>query len=506
MRNTFRLPFAVAGWALVGACVWLGSDAGADDWPMWGRTPSRNMVGLEKDGPTDWDFESGRGLRWRADLGSQSYGNPVVAGGLVIVGTNNEAKRDPRHAADGGVLAIFRESDGKFLWQQYSAKLKSGRVNDWPYQGICSTALVEGALLWYCTNRCEVICLDLSPLREGKPEPREVWRLDMTAQLGVFPHNMTSCSVGVFEDLIYIITGNGADDTHRNIPVPKAPSIVCLNKNTGKVVWTDNSPGENVLHGQWSSPTVVTVNGRPQAICPLGDAWVYSFEPRTGKILWRFDANRKDSVYPAIRNELIATPVVIDNRMYIATGQDPEHGEGPGTLWCVDITREGDISAELDERPRPKPGDPPARVPGAIKPNPNSGVLWVYERFDVDGDGKFSSKERMHRSISTVAVHEGLVFAGDFSGFVHCLDALTGKHYWTYDMEAAMWGSPMVADGKLYVGDEDGDVAILAADRVLRPIATHNAGSPIYSTPVLANGTLYVMCRDKLFAIGPGRK
>src|SRR5688500_11542742 len=128
-------------------------DARADDWTMWGRTPDRNMVSPEKNPPTDWTVGDptkagdGTNIVWEAQLGSQSYGNPVVANGIVYVGTNNEAKRDPNFAADGGVLAAFRASDGKFLWQQYSPKLPSGRVNDWPYQGICSTPYVEGDTL-----------------------------------------------------------------------------------------------------------------------------------------------------------------------------------------------------------------------------------------------------------------------------------------------------------------------------------------------------------------------
>ena len=59
----------------------------------------------------------------------------------------------------------------------------------------------------------------------------------------------------------------------------------------------------------------------------------------------------------------------------------------------------------------------------------------------------------------------GLLFVGDFSGFVHCLDAETGKLYWTHDMKAHMWGSTLVADGKVYVGDEDGDFVVFAASK-----------------------------------------
>jgi hypothetical protein len=81
----------------------------ATDWPMWGGTPSRNMVSDMKGLPITWDVKTGKNVKWVAELGSQSYGNPVVGGGVVLVGTNNEAMRDPKQGGDRGVLMAFRE-------------------------------------------------------------------------------------------------------------------------------------------------------------------------------------------------------------------------------------------------------------------------------------------------------------------------------------------------------------------------------------------------------------
>src|SRR5439155_13944323 len=109
------------------------SDPGASgDWPMWGGTPDRNMVSNMKGLPVEWDIKTKKNVKWVADLGSQSYGNPVVAGGMVFVGTNNENPRDPKQPGDRGVLMAFRESTGEFLWQQTHEKLAAGRANDWP--------------------------------------------------------------------------------------------------------------------------------------------------------------------------------------------------------------------------------------------------------------------------------------------------------------------------------------------------------------------------------------
>src|SRR6202522_3756882 len=142
--------------------VWFlarASDPGIGDWPMWGGTPDRNMVSSQHV-LTSWDVKTGKNVKWVAQLGSQSYGNPVVAGGQVYVGTNNELVRDPKEGGDRGVLMAFRESDGEFLWQHTNAKLASGRANDWPFQGVCSSPLVEGTTVYYVSNRCELVALD----------------------------------------------------------------------------------------------------------------------------------------------------------------------------------------------------------------------------------------------------------------------------------------------------------------------------------------------------------
>src|SRR6476659_6050108 len=89
------------------------SDPGTGDWPMWGGTPDRNMVSSMKGLPTEWDVASKKNIKWVASLGSQSYGNPVVAGGMVFVGTNNELLRDKNQGGDRGVLMAFDEKTGE---------------------------------------------------------------------------------------------------------------------------------------------------------------------------------------------------------------------------------------------------------------------------------------------------------------------------------------------------------------------------------------------------------
>jgi outer membrane protein assembly factor BamB len=475
---------ACAVTAVAITCVSAGDPAGGD-WPMWGGTPDRNMVSSMKGLPTTWDVKTKKNVKWVAELGSQTYGNPVVAGGMVFVGTNNEAVKDPAVKGDKGVVMAFRESDGEFLWQAVHDKLAQGRANDWPYQGICSSPLVENGVVYYVSNRGEVMAVDAQGFRdngendgpfkqEKQTRPTDVdiiWRYDMMEELGVQQHNMANSSPVVFENLIFVSTSNGQDESHVNVPAPKSPSIIAIDKTTGKLAWEHNPVGERILHGQWSSPAVAKVGDTVQVALGQGDGWVRGYEAKTGKLLWEFDLNPKKSVWQTTRNEVISTPIFHENVVYIANGQDPEHGEGPGHLYAIDATKRGDISPVTKDD----------------KPNPNSGQLWHYDK--------------IRRSISTGALYNGIIFYSDFSGFLHAVDAKTGKPHWTHDMFAAIWGSPMVIDGKVYLGDEDGDVAILEAAPKLKLIAENNMGSSVYSTAVPANGAIFLVNRNQLFSI-----
>jgi outer membrane protein assembly factor BamB len=263
-----------------------------------------------------------------------------------------------------------------------------------------------------------------------------------------------------------------------------------------------------------------------QVLFAAGDGYIYSFQADGGKdgkpvLLWKFDCNPKTSKWilggEGTRNNIIGTPVVYNDLVYIAVGQDPEHGEGEGHMWCIDPTKRGDVSPQLavmleDAKRTPIPHKRIQAVEEengeAAIDNPNSAALWHYTMVDQNEDREIDFEEEMHRTIGTCAIKDDLVYIADLSGLVHCLSAKgteDGKPivHFTYDMLAQSWGSPLIADGHVFIGDEDGDVAIfeLGAENK-EPIAEINMGTSIYSTPVAANDTIYISTKDKLFAIG----
>lgn len=436
--------------------------AHADDWPMLGGRPDRNMVSRETGLPTAWDVgdKAPKNIKWSAPLGKTTWGAPVVAGGRVFIGTDNGSDTPTEQR---GVLKCFAEADGKLLWSVSHEKLKNPGEDDGSI-GVCSTPCVAGDRVYYVSNRCELVCRDVA-------DGRIVWLLDMREKLGVSPNQASSSSPLVVGDLVFVVTGQAADYKTGKVKNPGAPSFLAVNRATGAVAWQDASPGAKILTGQWGSPGYGVVEGVAQVAFPGGDGWLYSFEPATGKLLWKFNgkAHEKPSADGDHSNvfQFLAAPVFAGGRVYAAIGE-PEAGTGPGALRCIDAKLRGDVTATAE--------------------------IWR------TGGDKFSD------SISMPVVHDGLVFAADAPGFVNCFDAATGERHWQHDLKSNIWGSPLVADGKVYVQGSEGNVAVFAAARekkVLAINATMTDGG--HGTPIAANGVLFLTGQKRLYAIAAAK-
>ncbi len=360
----------------------------AGDWTTWGGANNRNMVGLEKNLPDSFNPgrkdnrgnylpNSGQNIKWIARLGSYTFGTPVISNQKVFIGTNNGKPRDKRIGGDQGVLMCFDEDSGRFLWQLIVPKLKP--INDCPKLGISSTPTVEGERLYVVTNRCEVLCLSVHGLAKNKanlgPFKGEalyrksrrhsrglktrstdadiIWRYDIRNELGVFPHEACNSAILIHGDLLYVGTANGMDGTHKKVAKPNGPTLIALNKRTGRFVARDGATiGKGVYHGQWSSPSLGRVSGKDCIFYGGGDGRVYAFETTPSKnekgqsvlkVCWSYDGNpsvfhRRTYQHEYGPSEIIATPVFLDGRLYVPIGQDPWHKRGRGFLSCIDPT------------------------------------------------------------------------------------------------------------------------------------------------------------------------
>lgn len=506
LRIILRIP-SVGGVLLAGLLVTGTAISG--DWPQWCGSDGKNMVSSEKGLPDSFapgarrgggtvDLSTATNVKWGVKIGTAFFSTPSVADGKVFVGGLDKQE---------GIFVCFDAATGNRLWQwQAPPREVPGTIDGFsiglstiPHQiGVCSSAAVSGDRVYFVSNRCDLMCLDVAgqPAKSEAGKARVVWTYDMLKELGVFPCDASNGSPLLVGDLLYVTTCNGVDrntfgapakEKERKLPAPNAPNLIVVDKRNGRLVATDDAPiMKNLLHGQWSSPSLGKVGDRTLVFYGGGDGVCYAFEalasvpdkPLRLKTVWSYDCippeykapgegdwithyclgdrrvkgtlNKHDGTFVG-RSEIIATPVFVNNRVYVAIGRDPAHGRGRGALHCIDARGQGDITT--------------------------SGKIWTYQGLD--------------RTLSTASVAGGLVYVSDVGGRLHCVDAETGQCYWIHDTDCETWGSTLVADGKVYMPTTKG-LWVLAAGKELRVLDRVTLGGKVYASPVAANGTLYV--------------
>ena len=422
---------------------------------------------------------------------------------------------------------------------------------DWPNSGISSPATVEGDRVYTTSNRGEVVCLDAKGLADGNDGPFKdegwhmtpppgasnppkaaigaeikpanvpppgkdqslltsaatmqtgpldadiVWLFDLVKDAGIWPHDGAHSSILIRGDHLYLNTATGVDNTHKRIRTPDAPSLIVLDKKTGRLLAREREGiAPNIFHNTWSSPSMATVDGRELIFFCGGNGVVYAFEPldvtlarakqsaakgsssgqdeareaATLSKVWQFDIDPtapKQDVHRYSQNRregpsnILGLPVFAEGRLYVAGGGDTWWGKNESWLQCIDPRGEGDITGK--------------------------NLLW--------------STPLGYHVMSSSAVVGDIVFIADTSRFIYCLDAKTGEIHWKEEAKGEFWASPYVADGKMYIGSRRGDFWVFAASKEKKVLAQLDLGAPISATAVAANGTLYVATMFDLFAI-----
>jgi outer membrane protein assembly factor BamB len=513
MNRLANLPHATTGDRLfhhrlqpvIAGCWLLAAAAPAADLPQLGERFTRNQVSSETGLPDTVDPASGQGVKWTAKLGSSSYAPPVVAQGRVFVGTNNDTPVDPRHKGDRGVFRCLEESTGKFLWQLVVPKIGGDQYLDWPKVGIASPATVEGDRVYLLTNRAEVVCLDVHGMANGNDGPFMdeaahqtpagkdlipvaptdadiLWVTDLRVVADIWPHDTAYGNPLLHGDFLYLNSNNGVDNTHRAIRKPAAPSLVVLDKHTGRLVARDaENIGPRIFHNTYSSPALGTVKGRTLVCFGGGDGVLYAFEPLTEmppagsvatlKRAWKFDpdpGSPKTDVHNFSGNRkvspstIMTPPVFVGDRIYLTHGGDLWWGKYEAWLKCLSADQPGDTTGTT--------------------------ALWSCP---------------LKHSCTTPAVAGPLTFTADTAEKkLFCLDTATGRELWQHPLGGEIWSSPLVADGKLYIGTRRGKLFIFAASGEKKLLCETALDAPISAAPAAANGVVYVTTAETLYALG----
>ena len=520
---------------LIAAIGLLSHGTRADDSPQWRHRPDGNSVSNETGLPDRFDQITGKpagaslqNVKWVAPMGSGTFGSPVIAGGKVFVGGFVSQQNT-------ATLWCFQESDGKLLWQMRSPLFWKLVNRTW---GICSTPAVDGDRVYVLGQHGEVFCLDANGLN-GRPaspddldlittgrecpdrnqiapdgrriiemtpgtpgviqptDARIIWRYDMLREVNCWPYNAQSNSILIRGDRLYIATGStlsafGKDGSRYATDLWKkkygkssypSPSLIVLDKNTGKLLATDKEGiFDETFHGAHSSPVMGAVNGKQLLFYGGGNGSCYAFDPDFApgdasapgvlKRVWKFDCLNPATFDPAYtgvkltRAEVVATPVFYNNRVYVSIGNDLAKSgpkAGNGRLLCLNATQTGDVTA--------------------------TAKIWSFD--DI------------RNTATTVAIADGLLFTADAAGNVYCLDADTGKLYWQHET-TPVWSSITIADGKVYVAARD-SLLVFAAARDKKLFGESKVQQSMVSSPAVANGAVYIATGKFLYALQEGK-
>lgn len=498
----------------------------AADQPQWGEDFTRNNISAETGLPVEfvfprydestgtYDLSKSPNVRWAQRLGDQTYGNPVIAEGKVFIGTNNGSPRDKRFSEDRGVLMCFDEKTGEFLWQLNLPKLYDVKYGDWHYVGITANPIVRDGKVYITTNRAQVMCLDIHGMKNGNdgiqneeflmrhtterfvdghadfeatPPTRHdadvLWVYDMYKELDVHAHNATSCSPLIVGDYIYVGTGNGVDWRHEEMNNPDAPNFIVLDKNTGKCVAIDDFQlGPTVFHGQWSAPVYYEYEGRPTICYATGVAILFGFDPvkkedlpADGSLLkilprWMYNAHPDAQKAADVPIEMghysksymvVGNPIPYKNRLFVPVTQNIFHGPDKGEVIALEPKGTGDITRQTR--------------------------VWCFDKIGA--------------CPATPAIADDILYLPGDNGILYALDTNTGEELWSENAGKPAWGSPLVADGKVYITTARRMMTVMKHGREKEVISTVRLDAPSYTTPVAANGTLYISTMKTLVAV-----
>jgi outer membrane protein assembly factor BamB len=256
--------------------------------------------------------------------------------------------------------------------------------------------------------------------------------------------------------------GNGSSPIlYKNLLIvyqgPGEPTfLIALDKQTGKTIWKKEEPGINSpIFGSWSTPVVVRAGQRDELIMALpgdkvgGLGEFKAYDPQTGSVLWRCTG---------LGTEVYAMPV---------------------------MSTAGDLIVGISGHNGPTM---------AVRPGGQGDVTSSHRVWQVAG--------KLPQRIGSGILHEHRLFLADAEGFVECLDAKNGKNIWKARLPGRLWGSLLLAEGKLYVSSLEGQTFVLAAAGKFHLLATNDLREPIYASLAVSDGNFFLRTYQHLYCIG----
>jgi outer membrane protein assembly factor BamB len=424
----------------------------ARDWYQW-RGPEQNGVSRETNLPEKWDPDSGENVRWTAPFGGMS--SPIVMKGkLYTLGRTGEVKRAGSTTVGPQTqetVLCLDANTGKPIWD-YKMNMTQTEVPVHRLGWSNPAGDPSTGRVYALGAQCNLLCFDGA---SGKV----LWQRQMTEELGMIStFGGRTPSPAIDEDQVFIAgVAFGWGDNARS-----GYRIFAFDKNTGELNWT-NTTGGLPVDSPYQTPVITVVEGQRQLVVGAGDGGVYGFQPRTGKKLWGYQVSKRG---------LNAAPIVDGTRVYVCTGEVNIDNSASGTVRCIDVA--------------------------GAKPK----ELWRQDGIEA--------------GFASPTIADGVFYIIDNKAKVYALDAMSGKPLWKRPYNAGTIGkaSLVYADGKLYVCEANGRMAILKVEKgqekpqVLSRVEVGESAQQvgreymIFGSVAIADGRVYLETAEQIFCIG----
>jgi outer membrane protein assembly factor BamB len=420
----------------------------AQPWPMW-RGADGSGISPEIDLPSEWSPD--RNIRWKTPLPGRGHSSPVVWGNRVFVTADVEGDVVPGKTAAKHIL------EGK----EFKHPDSVGGDRNHFFHVLCVDR-VSGKTLWDRVAYEGTVLDDrhrkgsyaaATPATDGSRVyawfgTEGVFAYDFNGRMlwKAAPGPILTVGMGPGTSPIVfdglVILVCDEDSGEKSF-------ITALDGKTGKEVWKTPRPVE----ASWATPAIVRTGGRVELICS-GNQWILSYDPKTGKELWRVKGHGSNA---------IPSPVAGFEMAFVSAGFPVKK------TFAIRLGGNGDVTT--------------------------SNVAWSYDR----GTAYVPS---------TILYGDYLYLVTD-RGIMTCLDARTGAV--RYDngripIPATFTASPIAHDGRILLTSEDGDTYVIKTGPSHAVIATNSIGEPVFSTPAISGGMIFIRGEKNLYAIGNGAR
>ncbi len=423
-----------------------------NNWPSF-RGDHASGVADRQNLPDQWDGEKGTSVKWKTTIPGLAHSSPVLWGDQLFVTTAISSR-----GAASFKRGLYGDGDAsddtsEHTWKIYCLDRRTGKT-------VWERVAFQGAPRE--KRHIKATYANATPATDGRYVvaffgSQGIYAYDMKGAL-VWRKDLGRLNAGAYDLPEYEWGTASSPIIYRDLVIVQCDQqqgsfLTALNIKTGNTVW--KTPREELP--SWCTPTIYPGKSRTELVTNSPN-FIRGYDPDSGKELWRLGGSSKITA---------PTPVFTDDLIVVASGRRPEM-----PLFVIRAGANGDITLKDGQ-------------------TSNAAVVW--------------SKQKVGSYMPTPLIYQGYLYVLRNQGIMSCYDLISGQEKYTERIPhqgSGFSGSPVAADGKIYLPSEDGDVFVVKAGPKFELIATNHLGQALMATPAISGGMMFIRAEKDLFAIG----